>query len=468
MAAGLGFKTFNTGDVLSAADTNGYLMQGVLVFASAAARDAAITSPQEGQCCYLKDTDAVQTYSGTAWVGFDDSNAIQNAIVDAKGDIVAASGNDTPARLAVGNNGDTLVADSAATTGLSWSPSFGFSAGKNKIINGDFRINQRAFTSNTANGAYNFDRWVQVNGGSTGTLTITPQTFTPGTAPVSGYEAINYVQCVTAAGASTNTYALYNQYIEDTRTFAGQTVTLSFWAKATSGTPKIATEIGQNFGSGGSPSAAVYTAGGSVTLSTSWARYSTTISVPSVAGKTFGTTANTSYLGATLWLSSGSDFNARSSSIGLQNATFHIWGMQLEAGSVATSFQTATGTIQGELAACQRYYWRNTSISATSGFMWLGIIANYFSSTRIDGYINYPVRMRTIPSSVDFSNISWVRAWGAGVTVISAVTINTTGTSDFGAILQFTTTGAGTTDPHLAYYILSNNSAGYIGLNAEL
>ena len=68
MAAGLGFKTFTTGEVLSAGDTNGYLMQGINVFASAAARDAAITSPQEGQACYLKDTDAVQTYSGSAWV----------------------------------------------------------------------------------------------------------------------------------------------------------------------------------------------------------------------------------------------------------------------------------------------------------------------------------------------------------------------------------------------------------------
>jgi hypothetical protein len=68
MAAGLGFKTFNTGDVLTAADTNGYLMQGVLVFADAAARNAAITSPQEGQCCYLKDTDVIQSYSGSAWV----------------------------------------------------------------------------------------------------------------------------------------------------------------------------------------------------------------------------------------------------------------------------------------------------------------------------------------------------------------------------------------------------------------
>jgi hypothetical protein len=122
MAAGLGFKTFTTGEVLTAADTNGYLMQGILVFASAAARDAAITSPQEGQCCYLKDTDAVQTYSGSAWVGFDDSNAIQNSIVDAKGDIVAASGNDTPARLAVGANGTMLTADSSAATGLKYLP----------------------------------------------------------------------------------------------------------------------------------------------------------------------------------------------------------------------------------------------------------------------------------------------------------------------------------------------------------
>ena len=120
MAAGLGFKTFTTGEVLTAADTNGYLMQGVLVFANATARDAAITSPQEGQCCYLKDTDAVLTYSGSAWVGFDDSNAIQNAIVDAKGDIVAASANDTPARLAVGTDNQRLVAASGEVTGLKY------------------------------------------------------------------------------------------------------------------------------------------------------------------------------------------------------------------------------------------------------------------------------------------------------------------------------------------------------------
>jgi hypothetical protein len=69
MAAGLGFKTFTTGEVLTSADVNGYLMQGVLVFASAAARASAITSPQEGQYSFLKDTNALEYYDGAGWVG---------------------------------------------------------------------------------------------------------------------------------------------------------------------------------------------------------------------------------------------------------------------------------------------------------------------------------------------------------------------------------------------------------------
>jgi hypothetical protein len=67
MAAGLGFKTFTVGEILTAGDTNGYLMQGVLVFASSAARASAITSPQEGQYSYLKDTNSTEYYDGAAW-----------------------------------------------------------------------------------------------------------------------------------------------------------------------------------------------------------------------------------------------------------------------------------------------------------------------------------------------------------------------------------------------------------------
>lgn len=68
MAAGLGFKDFVTGEVLTANDVDGYLMQGVWVFADAAARTAAVTSPQEGNMSYLKDTNSTEYYSGSAWV----------------------------------------------------------------------------------------------------------------------------------------------------------------------------------------------------------------------------------------------------------------------------------------------------------------------------------------------------------------------------------------------------------------
>lgn len=67
MAAG-GFKTFVAGETLDQDEINDYLMQGVLVFADSTARDAAITSPVEGQFSFLKDSDTVKFYDGSAWV----------------------------------------------------------------------------------------------------------------------------------------------------------------------------------------------------------------------------------------------------------------------------------------------------------------------------------------------------------------------------------------------------------------
>ena len=129
MGAGLGFKTFVTGDVLTAADTNGYLMQGVWVFANAAARTAAVTSPEEGNMSYLKDTNATEYYTGSAWVALGGSSSP----LTTKGDLYTYS--TTNARLGVGTNGQVLTADSAEATGLKWAAAAGGGNASYSLIN---------------------------------------------------------------------------------------------------------------------------------------------------------------------------------------------------------------------------------------------------------------------------------------------------------------------------------------------
>jgi hypothetical protein len=378
-----------------------------------------------------------------------------NSPLTVKGDLFGYS--TTQARVPVGNDGETLVADSSTTTGLRYGANF--AAGKNKIINGDFTINQRGFTSNTTTLSFNFDRWFQSNGGTTGTLTVTPQTFTPGAAPIAGYEGSTFLQGITASGASADTVAVFQHKIEDVRTLAGQTMTFSFFARATTGTPKIGLEISQNFGTGGSPSATVMTSLGAVTISTSWARYSLTLAVPSISGKTLGTT-NNSFLAANLWLSAGSDNATRASSIGLQNNTFQIWGVQVEAGSVATAFQTATGTLQGELAACQRYYYRTSTPNAANGYISPAGVAA--TTGRFDVSLNAPVTMRVGATSIDYANLQVRTAAGSAKTITSA-TLDAVSTTN--AQVRW---GAATFTVGEVAFLETTTTGGYWGLSAEL
>lgn len=297
---------------------------------------------------------------------------------------------------------------------------------RNAIINGDFRINQRGFTSGSTGGTFMADRWYFNNQGGTGTLTASLQTFTPGTSP-SGYEGTRFARIVTTGQSAVSTRSDLIQNIEDVRTFAGQTITVSFWAKSASGTPSVTVELGQYFGTGGSPSAFVSTPTKIImTGGTSWTRYSFSYTVPSLSGKTIGTN-NDHYLYLGIWVSAGSDFNTRSGSLGIQSNTFDFWGVQIEKGGIATPFeQRPIGT---ELALCQRYYFQP---AITGGILFLS--APYASQFRATHYL--PVQMRVAPHTVTSSG------WAGGTTP-SANGINNTAVqwySGSGAFYADTTT----------------------------
>jgi hypothetical protein len=332
--AGAGYKLFNTGDVLTAAQVNTYLQeQTVMVFANAAARTSALSGVlAEGMISYLKDTNAVEKYDGSAW------SAIGTGDIEGVTAGTGLTGGGTSGTV-------TLNFDVANYGGGS------YAAGKNKIINGDFSIWQRGTSFSPASGAATFtaDRWLVNRNGTGATVTVSQQSFTAGTAPVSGYESQYFWRYNQSVAGSTGTFSNIATRLEDVRTFAGQTVTISFWAKADA-SRSITPSAEQYFGSGGS--SAVYTNGSAQSLTTSWARFSVTISVPSISGKT---------LGAGNYLAIYFDIPVNTA------MTIDIWGVQLEAGSVATAFQTATGTLQGELAACQRYFETSYNSGTTPG-----------------------------------------------------------------------------------------------------
>jgi hypothetical protein len=332
--------------------------------------------------------------------------------------------------------------------------STGKAAGVNKIINGDFGVWARGTTFNNISSAYFADRFFVLRDGVGATINITQQTFTPGTAPQAGYEGKFFARIDQTVAGTLATFSSFSQRIEDVRTFAGQTMTLSFWAKASSSVSFYNVPgIQQNFGTGGSPSASVTTnaSGTAPALTTSWQRFSYEFTVPSIAGKTIGTNNN--------------DFLQINIRTVLNTAiTIDVWGIQVEAGSIATAFQTASGSIQGELALCQRYYYR-TSSSASNPYAAFTQFAPANSTTQAFIGMRLPVSMRIPPSVLEFANLQL--ADGSNLyTVTSASLDNNTTSRDIAAAGYNVASGLTQYRPYVARG--DNSASAYIGFSAEL
>ena len=199
---------------------------------------------------------------------------------------------------------------------ISGGPLCGF---RNKIINGDFDIWQRA-TSQTASTYGSSDRYFHAHNVST--KTVSRQEFTKGQTDVPGSPKY-FCRTVVTTGSGASHTTLLTQPIEGLENVSGKTLTVTFYAKADA-TKDIAVEFEQNFGSGGSPSSNVNGIGVTTcNLTSSWQKFSFTVDVPSVVGKTFGTTGN-DHLSFVIWFDGGSDFDARTNSLGNQSGTFDI------------------------------------------------------------------------------------------------------------------------------------------------
>lgn len=201
---------------------------------------------------------------------------------------------------------------------------------KNYLDNGDFQIWQRA-TSQSTSGVLSDDRWNNSNASNLDTVTHSQQAFTIGQTDVPG-EPEFYSRTVIISSSNAASLDQKYQAILNVRRLAGKTVTFSFYAKA--GTTKyVYLRMVQYFGSGGSASViSVYP----FTLTTSWTRYTQTLTVPSIAGKTLGTGNATL---PSIVMSSGSDYSATMPNTLNQSGTFDLADLQLEDGTQATEFE---------------------------------------------------------------------------------------------------------------------------------
>jgi hypothetical protein len=378
-------------------------------------------------------------------IGAHTHDYIPNTLVDAKGDILTATADNVPARLAKGSDGAVLVSDSTTSTGLAWQP-YGAQqvAGKNLVINGGMDIWQRGNSFASSNSTYVFtaDRWEIVRHGYHLGMTVSRQS--------AGLDGFRYCARIQRDSGNTSTNNLQFQTSFETSEvlpFINKQMTISFYARKSSTSSSSSINAQIISGTGTDQAMKNYT-GGTVsfqqtfTLTDSWQRFS------------FSGTVSSPYNEFGIW------FGYTPSGTAGAADYVEITGVQIELGSIATQFSRAGGTIQGELAACQRYYYRVGTDGASSSFFFSPLgMAN--ATTQVITTFQFPQVMRIKPSSIDYTN---PRVWDGVNSTITATSLTFGDASTTSGSIN--TNGSGFT--LYRNYWLMNNGGSYIGFNAEL
>lgn len=369
----------------------------------------------------------------------------------AAGDVLTASAQDDLAGTvnllsnASAASGSQLVSNVAGT-------SFAYQAtpsASNPILNAAMAVAQRGttFTSATSS-TYTLDRWQGFRGAGAA-YNVSQQS----TADTTNLPFIQYCARVGRPSGNTAVNTVYYSQSAETinsRPYAGKTVTYSFYARAGANYSaasnvlvcEVVTGTGtdQNVISGftGGVSALLQ----SNTLTTTWQRFTVTGSIGSTATQL------------------GFNFDYTPVGTAGTNDYFEITGVQIDIGSVALPFRTYAATYQGELAACQRYYYR---MGGTAAYTMMGM-GTGISTTVARCLIVNPVTMRTTPTLTEYSTLAIGDFVGSAIVVTSAAV---DAASPSAATINFTT--AGTTVVYRPYGVFTNAStSGYLGLSAEL
>ena len=323
---------------------------------------------------------------------------------------------------------------------------------KNAVINGGFDIWQRG-TSIAATGAvtiYTADRWGTRF--TSGGVTASRQT-TSDTTNLPNIQYCIRVQRNSGVTATNTMYLAQSFETVNSIPYAGKTVTMSFYARRGANFSPTGNILNANIYSGTGTDQEIISTGytgstivasNAIALTTTWTRYTIT--------GTVGTNINEIAV----------YFDASPTGTAGANDYFEITGVQLEVGSQATPFSRNASTIQGELAACQRYYYRATSVD--NAYTRFGGANGAGSTTSVLLPFVHPVTMRVKPTAVEYGG-TYALSDGNGTASISSVALFQ-GTSAAQSILDVTCSGATQFRPYI--FIANNSTSTYIGVTAEL